>query len=144
MALTDTLVVSGPTFQQLSADQLVVTPTGWTQKALQDALAYQSVSNALTAIGTNRATSLALVAQVNNITTALSGTGVTLPTAVAGMVVIVFNAGANAIKVYGAGSDTIDGAAAATGVTLTNALRAQFYAVASATWVSAQLGVVSA
>jgi copper(I)-binding protein len=103
-----------------------------------------SVGNALTAVGTNRATSLALTKDINVIGTAAAGTGVTLPTGIVGMVVTVFNEGANAIKVYGAGSDTIDGAAAATGVTLTNAKRASYYCVAAATWISAQLGVASA
>ena len=106
-----------------------------------------SVGNALTAVGTNRATSLALVAQVNNITSAAASTGVTLPTVASvgiGAVVIIFNGGASAITVYGAGSDTIDAVAATTGVPLTNAKRCAYYAVAAATWVSAQLGVVSA
>lgn len=106
-----------------------------------------SVGNALTAVGNNRATSLALVAQVNNITTATASTGVTLPavaTVGIGAMVVIFNGGASAIQVYGAGSDTIDAAAATTGVALTNAKRCAYYAVAAATWVSAQLGVVSA
>lgn len=106
-----------------------------------------SVGNALTAIGTNKATSLALTKQTNNITSAGSGTGVTLPTVASvgiGGWVIIFSGGANAIQVYGGGSDTIDGAAAATGVPLTNTKRCIYYAVAAATWISAQLGVVSA
>jgi hypothetical protein len=72
---------------------------------------------------------------------------VTLPAASTvgiGGEVLIFNGGANAIKVYGAGSDTIDGAAAATGVTLTNALRCRYIVSASGAWVSAQLGAVSA
>lgn len=101
-------------------------------------------ATSLTAVGTNRATSLALTADANNVTTALSGTGVTLPAATVGRRVRIYNNGANAIKVYGAGSDTIDTVAAATGVTLTNALRCEYECVAAATWVSAQLGAVSA
>lgn len=107
----------------------------------------QTVANALTAVGTNRANSLALTASINNITSAAASTGVTLPNAALvgiGGTVYIYNAGANAIKVYGAGSDTIDTIAAATGVTLTNAKRCQYTVVAAATWVSAQLGVVSA
>ncbi len=107
----------------------------------------QSVGNALTAIGTNVGTALQLAKQINNVTTAAGGTGVILPTVAAagiGAVVIVNNAGANPIQVYGAASDTIDGVAAATGVPLTNAKRCMYIAVAAATWISAQLGVVSA
>src|SRR5229473_3344540 len=105
-----------------------------------------SVANALTAAGTNQATGLALTAFVNRITTAAASTGVVLPVGVIGAYVIVFNGGASAIKVYDNATDsaTIDGTAGATGVTLTNALRCIYYCVAAATWVSAQLGVVSA
>lgn len=106
----------------------------------------QGVSAGLTAVGTNRATSLALTSSINVVGTAASGTGVTLPSAATvgvGGTVIVFNDGANPIKVYGDGSDTIDGVAAATGVTLTNALRCEFYVTAAATFKSAKLGATS-
>jgi len=106
-----------------------------------------SVGNALTAAGTNRANSLALTNAINNITTAAASTGVTLPASASvgiGGTVTVFNAGASATQVYGAGSDTIDGVAGATGVPLTNAKRAIFICVAANTFISAQLGVVSA
>lgn len=123
--------------------------TGDTATATLTATGYirDSVGNALTAVGTNRATALQLAKQINNVTTAASGTGVILPTVAAagiGAIVVVFNAGANTIQVYGASSDTIDTVAGSTGVALTNAKRAVFIAVAAATWVSAQLGVVSA
>ncbi len=106
-----------------------------------------SVGNALTAVGTNRATALPLTKAINVISTAAASTGVTLPAAATvgiGGSVIIFHNGANAIKVYGAGSDTIDTVAGATGVTLTNALRCQYFVTAALTYVSAQLGVVSA
>lgn len=107
----------------------------------------RSVGGGLTAVGTNQATSLALTSLLNVITSAALGTGVTLPSAASvgiGNSVIIFNDGASAIQVYGAGSDTIDTIAAATGVVLTNAKRCQYYVTAAATWESAQLGVVSA
>lgn len=107
----------------------------------------QTVANALTAAGTTRANALVLAASINNITTAAASTGVVLPPAAQvgiGGTVYVYNAGASVIKVYGAGSDTIDSVAGATGVSLTNAKRCQYTVVAAATWVSAQLGVVSA
>lgn len=103
-----------------------------------------STANALTAVGTTRADALALTKQTNNVTSAAAGTGVVLPAGVIGMEITLFNAGANAIQVYGNGSDTIDGVAAATGVPLTNAKRAKYFCVAAATYVSAQMGVVSA
>lgn len=108
-----------------------------------------STATGLTATGSNQATALALTKVINVVTTAAASTGVTLPSAATvgiGGYVIIFNAGANPIKVYGAvgSSDTIDGAAAATGVTLTNALRCEYYVTAAGVYRSAQLGVVSA
>ena len=103
-----------------------------------------SVGNTLTAAGTTRADALQLSKQINNVTTAASGTGVILPTGItAGMRIVIFNAGANPIKVYATGSETIDGTAGSTGVTLTNANRCEYFATSSTTWVSAKLGAVS-
>lgn len=105
------------------------------------ALSDQSV----TALGTNRATAYALIANITNVTTAAASTGVSLPAATKpGSRRIVFNNGASPIQVYALGSDTIDGTAGATGVTLTNANRCQFICVASGKWLSALLGAVSA
>lgn len=104
----------------------------------------RSVGNALTAAGTTRADALQLAKEINNITTAAASTGVILPVGVVGMRITVFNAGANAIKVYASASETIDGTAGATGVALTNAKRCDYFFVAANTWISAQLGVVSA
>jgi hypothetical protein len=104
----------------------------------------ESVANALTATGTDRATALQLSAQINNVTTAAASTGVILPVGVVGMIIVVFNAGANATQVYASASETIDTVAGSTGVPLTNAKRAMFMFVAANTWISAQLGVVSA
>lgn len=107
-------------------------------------LADRNAGSALTAAGTTRADALALTKQINNIGTAAASTGVVLPAATVGQIVTVFNSGANPIKVYGAGSDTIDGTAGSTGVTLTNANRCMYICVAAATWLSAQMGVASA
>lgn len=103
-----------------------------------------STGNALTAAGTTRADALQLAKQINNITTATSGTGVILPVGVIGMRITVFNGGANPIQVYASASETIDTIAGATGVPLTNAKRCDYFFTAANTWISAQLGVVSA
>lgn len=106
----------------------------------------QSSASGLTAAGTTRTDALVLSAAINNVTTAAASTGVVLPAAStvgAGGSVIVFNNGASAIKVYAAGSDTIDGTAGATGVTLTNALRCAYIVTASGTYLSAKLGATS-
>lgn len=104
----------------------------------------EDVANALTAAGTTRADALALTKKINNVTTAAASTGVNLPAMSVGQTIIVFNGGANAIKVYAAGSQTIDGTAGSTGVTLTNAKRCAYTCVAANTIISAQLGAVSA
>ena len=103
-----------------------------------------SVDAALTAAGTTRADALQLAKGVNNITTAAASTGVVLPVGVIGMQIIVENAGASIIKVYASGSETIDTVAGSTGVALTNAKRCMYIFVAANTWISAQLGVISA
>ena len=103
-----------------------------------------SVGNALTAAGNNRATALQLAKQVNNVTTAAASTGVLLPVGVIGMEIEVYNNGANSIQVYGTASETIDGTAGSTGVALANTKRCRYTFVAANTWLSAQLGAVSA
>ncbi|MCK5603827.1 hypothetical protein KAR91_18205 [Candidatus Pacearchaeota archaeon] len=103
-----------------------------------------SVGDALTAVGTDRSDALQLAAGVNNVTTAAASTGVVLPVGVVGMQVIIEHAGANAVQVYGSASETIDSVAGATGVVLTNAKRCMYLFVAANTWISMQMGVVSA
>lgn len=68
------------------------------------------------AAGTNQATATVLAADFNRLTSVPSGTGVVLPAAKAGMDVLIMNHGGLPVKVYGAGSDTVDDVAAATGV----------------------------
>jgi hypothetical protein len=103
-----------------------------------------SIGAALVAAGTTRADALALTAQTNRLGTVGAGTGVILPAAVPGVHIHVFNDGANAAQVYGAGSNTIDGVAGSTGVPLTNTKRAIFFCVSAGAYESAQLGAVSA
>jgi hypothetical protein len=102
------------------------------------------VANALVAAGTTRADALALQGRINRVTTAAASTGVILPTMNIGDTTILFNDGANAIKVYAPGSVTIDAVAGATGVTLTNAKRCAYLMIAANTVISYQLGVISA
>jgi len=77
-----------------------------------------SVSTGLTAhSGGGQGSALALTSSVNNITTAAaSGDSVRLPVSAVGMAVTVINSGANPIQVFGAGTDTVNGIATATGV----------------------------
>jgi hypothetical protein len=70
-------------------------------------LAVQLALTGLTAAGTNQGNALQLVADLNELTTVSAGTGVILPIAKAGLDVIVCNHGANAVTVYGNGSDLV-------------------------------------
>lgn len=78
----------------------------------------QPAVSALTAhSGGTQAGALALTKEINNITTvAAAGDSVKLPTSVAGLEITIANNGANSMQVYGAGTDTINGVATATGV----------------------------
>lgn len=81
-------------------------------------LADAEIKKALTAVGTTRADALALTATYNRVSTAASGTGVILKALAPFSLAIIFNDGANAIKVYAPSTDYIDAVAGATGITL--------------------------
>lgn len=104
-----------------------------------------SVSASVTAAGSSQADGTALTSETNVIATNSATTkGVILPSAATvgiGGKCYLINATSNACHVYGAGSDTIDGTAGATGVTLTNAHRAVFIVSAAGAWVS--MGMVA-
>ncbi len=129
------------TFTALNATSLIA--TGNVTAAFLDL----GVSNNIASIGSNSATALALTKAINILGTATTGTGVILPaisTVGIGGVVTLFNGGAGTVTVYGAGANTIDTVAGTTGVKLSNALRAEYFASTASTYVSAQLGVISA
>jgi hypothetical protein len=110
-----------------------------------------SVSGGLTATGSTGATALILSAQVNELGTVASGTGVALQgggTAVPlGTPVLIVHGGASALQVYGeVTSDLIDGTSGSTGVALTAGQRC-FYtpvigptASTGAQWFSGPVG----
>lgn len=134
-------------FNGLTAWPLAATTLSASGNITANAFFQSGTATGLTAAGTTRANALALTKAINVITTAAASTGAVLPSAATvgvGGSVIVFNDGASAIKVYAAGSDTIDTVAGATGVTLSNAKRCEYWVTAALTWESAQLGVVSA
>lgn len=94
--------------------------------------------------GGGKASAYQLSCKVNRLATvATTADSVKLPASDVGMEVVVINDGANAAQVFGAGTDTIDGVATATGVPLTNTKRAVFYCHAAGEWVSL-MGVPSA
>lgn len=77
-----------------------------------------STSNGLTAhAGGTQAAALALTSSLNRITTvATAADSVKLPASAAGLAITVINSGANVMQIFGAGTDTINGVATATGV----------------------------
>jgi hypothetical protein len=95
-----------------------------------------SVGNALTATGTDRATALQLAAQVNNVTTTAASTGVVLPVGAVGMEITIANNGAETLQVYASASETINGTAGATGITLATTKFAKYWFTAANTWIS--------
>lgn len=101
----------------------------------------------LTAVGTNRATALALTKQANIVATAAStAVGVVLPAAsvvgVGGYVDVYNDGPSNSFHVYAAGSDTIDGTAGSTGVALTNAFMSRYVVSATGAFVSYRFPIV--
>lgn len=81
-------------------------------------LLFESGVDNLTAhAGGGQAGALALTAELNRIATvATAGDSVSLPASAAGLTILVTNHGNNPMQVYGAGTDTIDDVATATGV----------------------------
>lgn len=101
-------------------------------------------ANVTSAAGTTRADATQLSREFTRISSAASGTGVILPTGVVGMYVTIYHGGANAVKVYASGSETIDGTAGSTGVTLTNGNACMYVFSATNTWHSFLMGGRSA
>ncbi|HYM31798.1 MAG TPA: hypothetical protein VEU47_10885 [Candidatus Cybelea sp.] len=106
----------------IASTQLKTVPSGedgTNQKNyVQIGFAIESSADNLTAhAGGGQANALPLLNEINRITTvAIANDSVALPKSVAGMTVIVINHGANPMQVFGNGTDTINDAAAATGV----------------------------
>lgn len=88
--------------------------TGWGPLGLQTV----SFAPALTAAaGGTQAAALALTAMINRVSTvATQADSVKLPTSQAGLAIMVINRGATPMQVFGAGTDTINGIATATGI----------------------------
>jgi hypothetical protein len=68
--------------------------------ALQAQATVGTVANGLTAAGSTQATALPLPADVNRFTTVAASTGAILPPSNPGDMIVVQNAGANALAVY--------------------------------------------
>lgn len=90
------------------------TPPGMNFAGLFNEFAQDSI---VAHAGGGQASATQLVAQTSRIiTVANAGDSVKLPPSAAGLELVVINHGANPMQVYGAGTDTIDDVATATGV----------------------------
>ncbi len=81
-------------------------------------LIYESATDNITAhAGGGQASATQLTTEINRVTTvATAGDSVVLPASAPGLTIIVINAAAKPMQVFGLSADTIDGVAAATGV----------------------------
>jgi hypothetical protein len=89
--------------------------------------------------GGGQASATPLTAKVNAVgTVATAADSVALPLAQAGLVVVVANATATSMQVFGSGTDTVNGAATGTGIAMAGNTAKTFYCTKSApagTWV---------
>jgi len=87
-----------------------------------------------TAIGSNRAGAFVVAYELTRFSTVAASTGAVLPATAAGLSFTIANAGANTLTVYATGSDTINGTAGATGVSLAAGKTATYYSASTGTW----------
>lgn len=91
---------------------------------------------ALTATGTSQATALLLSKSFNYIGTTAASTGVQLPACDPGDSVVIANAGASTLSVYGQTGDTIDGGSANAAFSVATNTTAIFYRITSTAWAA--------
>jgi hypothetical protein len=114
---------------------------GITGKATFSGLVSVSSATGITAhAGGGQASATPLVAQVNLVSTvATAADSVKLPASASGLCITVINGAANALQLFGAGSDTINGAAAATGVSVAAGKTGHYCSAAAGTWFGGTL-----
>ena len=93
-----------------------------------------SVSPAEIAAGTDQSTATALTSIINNVTTVDAGTGVKLPTAVAGTRLLIFNNGLNVAAVYPDTGADINGLGTDVAFSLDIGARLEFVAITTTQW----------
>jgi len=93
-----------------------------------------SVNAAVSAAGTVQGNATALTTQINVVSTVASGSGVKLPTAVAGMRVTIMNTAANALAVYPASGGKVNSAATDASFSQAAGARLDFVAVSTTQW----------
>jgi hypothetical protein len=94
----------------------------------------RSVATAISAAGTVQGDATALAKDINVVSTVSAGQGVRLPTAVAGMVIIVNNTSATSLNVYPSTSAAINSLATNAAYTHVAAASLQYYATSATQW----------
>jgi hypothetical protein len=94
----------------------------------------RSVGTGISAAGTAQANATALTTEFNQVSTVTSGSGVRLPTAVAGMAISITNTSANSLLVYPATSAAINSLSANAAFTQAAGSTLQFIAMTSTQW----------
>jgi hypothetical protein len=146
---TDTVLITHPDFRRVTLNDALVTPSGGSQTTVAAHLRtptfgdvtvtgklFRSATNGITAhAGGGRSSAVALTTGINRVSTvATDADSVVLPTAAAGLQITVSNAGGHALQVFAAGSDTIDGTAGSTGISLASGKTAIFSSAAATFW----------
>jgi hypothetical protein len=94
----------------------------------------RSVQTGISAAGTVQGNATALTKEFNTVSTVNSGTGVVLPTAVAGMAIIITNTSANNLLVYPASTGIINTQAANAAYTHVAGATLQYVAMSATQW----------
>lgn len=94
----------------------------------------RSVQTGISAAGATQGTATALTKDISIISTVSAGQGVVLPTAVAGMVLIVNNTSATSLNVYPATGAAINSLATNAAYTHVEGASLQYYAISSTQW----------
>jgi hypothetical protein len=94
----------------------------------------RSVGTAISAAGTIQGDATALTKDINVVSTVSAGQGVRLPTAVAGMVIIVNNTSVTSLNVYPATSAAVNSLATNAAYTHVAAASLQYYAISATQW----------
>jgi hypothetical protein len=103
---------------------------------------YETAQDNLTAFsGGGQGSATPIITQTSRVTTvAAPGDSVLLPPSIAGLELLVINHGANAMQVFGSGTDTIDDVATATGVSQMKGSVCIYTCATAGAWYSEGLG----
>jgi hypothetical protein len=94
----------------------------------------RSVSASVSAAGTVQGNATALTTEFNRVSTVASGSGVVLPTATAGMSIVIVNSSANTVLVYPAAGAAINSLATNVGYNQVTLATLQYIAISSTQW----------